>query len=458
MPKVKSNRKIDAALINGEWEIHIPTAMIYLQSYLHDLELLDSGMKLKELNYSKQRAESRPAIIFEQKTVKRGSKIFGSDVQPGSIAHFRINGAMRVQDGFSSRGMASMAKLISEANNNENIAGMLFEIDSGGGQALAGTLIQNAIREVDKPTVAFGNMIASAAYRAISGVDKILTSGSDARVGSLGTMASIDKGMAKWLKKNVDDIYADASTLKNADWRAYIEGDKSIIVNKLNMTNDLFLEEIEELRDLTVDQELRNRVLSGELFHSTEAQKAGLIDGIATFNGALTELQGIIEARSPMANNRFFNQTQSGMKFNEFLKKGIGLINGLLGLEIKEDATAENVIEALEAATPLAKLKEEMTAQIKDELKAELETGSDEANQKLQDQLKELKASQEANEKKIKELEESKTSLETELATLKGEADDKGEGKTQTGSPKVSQFATAGNFMKSLQPNNESKY
>ncbi|MCX6789173.1 MAG: S49 family peptidase, partial [Candidatus Gribaldobacteria bacterium] len=90
--------------------------------------------------------------------------------------------------------------MITQANENPKIKAIIIEVDSGGGSPVAGEEIANAVKNSEKPVIAFiRERGASAAYWAISGADKIFAS-ENSDVGSIGiTMSYLNN--VEWNKK-----------------------------------------------------------------------------------------------------------------------------------------------------------------------------------------------------------------------------------------------------------------
>ena len=82
---------------------------------------------------------------------------------------------------------------IEDAEENENIKAIILEVDSYGGQPIAGEEIANALKRAKKPTVGLIRSAGlSAAYWAVSGADTIFAS-KNSDIGGIGaTMSYLD--------------------------------------------------------------------------------------------------------------------------------------------------------------------------------------------------------------------------------------------------------------------------
>jgi protease-4 len=290
------NRDIDIFLMQGELHIEQSWAMEQLSTYLQELELLRAGAKYSELGISQRRAASMPGVILSGgKVVNDPAVLRDPSVTPsGSFALLRLNGVMRASDGASSYGINTLVNDLIAAVDNPNIDGILLEVNTGGGEATAGQILQAAIADSPKPVVVYGHMIASAGIMGTLGADEIIASTDMARMGSIGTFITIDKYLPKWYGNYYEDIYADKSTNKNEEFRAYLAGDKGPLIKSVNMLNDAFLATVQKFRDLKGNVE---ETLSGRMFFAPDAKRRGLIDGIGNFNYAISRLEANVRRR-----------------------------------------------------------------------------------------------------------------------------------------------------------------
>ena len=164
-----------------------------------------------------------------------------------------------------------------------------------------------------------------------------------------------------------------------------------------------------------------------------------------------------------------FKQKSFDMEFNfnDWLKGVIPNLKKSFGLEVKEDATPEDVAKAIEEAPGIDKIKSDLTADLTDSLgksiKGEVlkslgfELDDDGEIKKSDDNDGE--ESSDSSSKALEDLQakfdKMKSDLEGEIATLKGEA---GDDKSNSGAPN---FATAKSFQNKLgtvSPTNKAKY
>lgn len=343
----------------GQFEIELNFAAEQLANYLHELEVLEAGASYSDLGISARRAASRPGVIsFESATprlIEDPEMLSAEELTPaGSFAHLHLNGVMRANDGMSSRGILSLTRDIILANQNDNIRGILIEAHTGGGEASAGDMLRAAIEGSEKPVVVYAHLLASAGIRGTLPAAEIIASGEGAQFGSIGTYVSLQKNFREWYARNFEDVYADKSTNKNKEFRAYLAGNLEPLKLSVNRTNEYFLKEVRKYRMLTGDVE---KTLSGEMFFAREAKKAGLIDGIGNFTYAVRRLAAIADNPQAAATaSRQVAQTEEPNFSTEQYDVEMNILNKireLLNVEAGETQAEEApaTVEETEGAT-----------------------------------------------------------------------------------------------------------
>lgn len=295
------NSDIEAFLLNaGSLEIDVQFGLTEYFRYLEDLRLIGLGFKFKDLGISERRHSAMPRLVtgdgpggtfrFVDNWNLRDEKF---ETPPGSIAVLKLQGVMRSQSGLSSPGVDRMISDLRTAYGNDNIIGVVIESNSGGGESLAGTMLKSAIQERNKPIVGFGHLVASAAYRALSGADEILASGNAAEFGSIGTMVTLDsKTLAKY-RERYADFYGANAPGKNQDFRAAIAGDYSGIQRRVDDLTDAFQSEIKRDRQLQGGAAMVRETLNGSVFNAIESKKRGLVDMVGTMQTAVKRIKAL---------------------------------------------------------------------------------------------------------------------------------------------------------------------
>lgn len=296
MSELKKNQDIEGFILTGQFEIEEQWGFEQLANYLNEVKLLQAGADYKDLGLSSRRKSSFPSIITsESKVIDDSVTLRNVEMTPpGSFAHLKLQGVMRSQDGASSRGIDSLVKDIHSANQNENIQGILLEVNTGGGESLAGTILQSVLADSSKPVVVWAHLLASAGVRATLPADEIIASSQAAQIGSIGTFITLSKDFGRYYTAYYEDIYADKSSNKNRDFREYLKGNTQPIREMINKSNQFFLDEVQSYRHLKRDTD---HTLSGAMFYASEAKSRGLIDGIGSFNYAVSRLKANVMRR-----------------------------------------------------------------------------------------------------------------------------------------------------------------
>jgi len=367
-----ANDHLDNIILSGNWEINAYMGLQYLAGYLRDLDFIEKGGKFKDLGYADRRKELEPEIVgYSAAAGTSGRSILNSsEIPDGSIAHLRLSGAMRLEDGFSSRGVRQLVKDIQAADANPKISGILLEVNSGGGESSAGTELQNALKDVannGKTVVGvYYQVLASAALRGTLPVNFIMAAGQSAAAGSVGTYAEIKNDLIKYMRDNYTDYYARQSTLKN-DWYRRIQiGDAGPLIDELSKSAQQFIDEVVAARSPKGTEEQNARLLAGAVFSADEALQIGLIDAVGTFGQALNMLKGeiaVMQNTAPtIARGISFNNNLLDMDFKTFLAP---LLSGLqkIGINLSEDATPEQVQAAIDAFDVKAEIQAAIEAQ-----------------------------------------------------------------------------------------------
>lgn len=216
-----------------------------------------------------------------------------NDAPEGSIAVINISGAITKHDQeCGPDGMQSKASILRACFATENIKGIIFRIDSGGGEGSAMRLMAEAISERNKPVIAFVEDFAcSAAYGIASACDHIIVNSEMAEVGSIGTYLTIADYEKYYEKQGIKftEIYATLSKDKNKDYYEALKGNLEPLRKIADKFNENFLSMIEKNREgkLASGREVWG---TGRVWFAEEALEIGLIDEINTFTNALNSI------------------------------------------------------------------------------------------------------------------------------------------------------------------------
>ena len=293
----KTNLLIDALILSGEWHIDPLWGLQMLNRYLHQVELRNSGVPYSELGLSKMREQSKAKVL----TPKGNLIDFPLDpfsevkIPKGSIAKISLNGVMTTNDGLCHHGALTLAEQIRQADDNENLDGVYLEVFSGGGEGMAGQIINSAFQELKKPSVAHLHFSGSAAVLATLNVDERIGSSVATKVGSIGSYYSLDKRFLEFYKENVVDVYSKKSEDKNLPFREALEGNFELLEEMATRDDEMFMAQVRKALNLKGNTKQVKETLRGGMFPAKEAKQRGLIDSIGGTNYALSRLQSYIK-------------------------------------------------------------------------------------------------------------------------------------------------------------------
>lgn len=175
---------------------------------------------------------------------------------------------------------AGLAEGIEALNKNDKVKAILVEVDSAGGNPVAGEEIANALKRTDKHVVVYvRSMAASAAYWAISSADIIFAS-SNADVGGIGVsvnyLDSYEKNRREGLNSNIISS-AKYKTLGDPNLPLTHE-QREIIQRDVDEIHNNFVSAVAENRNL--DKDAVEKIADGATMLGSRALENKLIDRI----------------------------------------------------------------------------------------------------------------------------------------------------------------------------------
>lgn len=372
---------IIAAYLNGE---NVKFNESVEQPYLGTTLISPSGREIK----------------IEREQAEQSDNVF-SEAPAGSVAIIPVQGVIRKADGLcGTPGTDTIATWVRDARANENVVGIGYRVNSGGG-AVGGTgeLAQTVYETRDfKTSKTFvEEIMGSAATWIGSAASEVICGFETVEVGSIGTCIQFldNSEFMKAMGYMKHYINADASIDKNQDFLKALGGDYSgLKINVLNPTNDIFLKKIKEYRagriqmkEVTLDGKTYWEPLTGKMYIAEQAIERGLADGIMSFENFISNVaETAFNDKSKTANHqKFFNMSlfnkhpklsaaaEKGRKKEAITTADLEDANtelnaaGESGLVILEQSMVEGLESQLEAAnlartTAETRLQEALTA------------------------------------------------------------------------------------------------
>ncbi len=203
------------------------------------------------------------------------------------VAIIPLHGTMTKYDTCESYGTTFIAKRIREMADDENVIGIILDIDSPGGSSSAIPPMIEAIshaKTAGKPVYAHVDCCASAAYWVASQCDAIYMDNDLSEVGSIGAMAVfIDSTAADpTTGEKTIVIYAEESPDKNFAYREALSGRYEAAKAELKPLVDQFRDAVVAGRP-TIHKD-QDGVLSGKMFLTADALRLNMADARKTLH------------------------------------------------------------------------------------------------------------------------------------------------------------------------------
>ncbi len=209
----------------------------------------------------------------------------------GNVAIIPIQGEIMTQGSFGSAVSSQIVGWIQDAEANEQIQAIIFEIDSPGGSPVATEEIARAINEMEKPNVAVIREIgASGAYWAASATDKIYASRMSL-VGSIGVVASYIEIAGTLERYNATYQSLTAGEFKEAGspFKHLTAKEEQMFQSQLDKLHTIFIRAVAQNRGLP--EEKVREIANGWVYTGDEALSFGLIDKIGNEDDAIADLE-----------------------------------------------------------------------------------------------------------------------------------------------------------------------
>lgn len=211
------------------------------------------------------------------------------DTPRGSVAIVDMIGPVMKYGDWWSYGGLEIVNALRMADNNPNIIGTVFNVDSPGGAVSAASPFVQFGKTKTKPVVGIGDQVGSLGYLAMCAVSdhKMADNDISASFGSVGiVMSSIDR--RKYLENLgyvFHEVYADESQHKNEAWTLMLKGEYEMI--KKEHLSPLALKFQDIVRDSCPALIEEVGVLTGKTFGADKSLEYGMIDSIGSLDQAI---------------------------------------------------------------------------------------------------------------------------------------------------------------------------
>ena len=281
------------------------------KSYLANIKFLFQSENFK-LNCPKPEIEvlskiDNRSVACGHKTLiaaNNGDGNIYDSAEQNSIAVIPISGTMFKNNSWWSYGMDCIADLIKQANDSDNISGIILLLNTPGGSTLSVIRLEEVLRNRTKPVVSvIDGLCCSGGIYVASFADKIVALNRMCEIGSIGTYCIIDDFSEYYKKYGIKEynIYPPESQFKNKGYRDVCDkgDDKYLIETELSPYAVHFQNLIKENRpNLKTSTE---GILEGKVFYAYDAVENGLIDDIMNFDAAVALTQSLVEQKKTLA-------------------------------------------------------------------------------------------------------------------------------------------------------------
>jgi len=249
-------------------------------------------------------------------------------------------------------GTKSFVSILDYYKNDPSVAGVVLDIDSGGGQVYGTGEFYDYLRAYPKPIVTYtdGYMCSAAYYLGNAATWIVANKRADA-IGSIGAYTTIVDFSGIWEKygAKVHEFYATASTEKNGDYREVIDNSnyEPYIKNVLDPIVATFHADM-----LATRPQLNEAVFAGGTWSGEKALEMGLIDETGTLQTAIDKVFSLANLNDNINQNTNKNMSKQLLKVQAVLGLTAALATTDNGSYLNEEQLdlIENRIDALETS------------------------------------------------------------------------------------------------------------
>ena len=209
--------------------------------------------------------------------------VISSATPQGNIALISISGQIGSSDGFleSPANPDDIADMISQAEKDSRVKGILIEVNSPGGSPVASEEVMKAVKKAAKPKVAvIRDVGASGAYWIASAADHVIAS-PVSLTGSVGVTASYLEfsGLLSQYGVKYERLVSGENKDAGSPFRNLTADERAIADDTLAAMHSYFLDSVKENRKIT-DAAAIEKISTARVFLGSEAKDLGLIDSL----------------------------------------------------------------------------------------------------------------------------------------------------------------------------------
>lgn len=219
------------------------------------------------------------------------------DAPAGSVAIVDMIGPIMKYGDWWNYGGIEIVNALRAADNNPNIIGTVFNVDSPGGAVSAISPFIEFGKNKKKPIVGLGDQVASLGYWAMCAVSdhKMAENNISAIFGSVGiVMSFVDtRKYLESLGYVFHDVYPDESAHKHEAWNLMLQGKYDMIKAEHLSPSAIKFQNVVRAACPNLKEEIG--VLTGKTFGADKALEYGMIDSIGSLDQSINRLHVMSE-------------------------------------------------------------------------------------------------------------------------------------------------------------------
>jgi protease-4 len=209
-----------------------------------------------------------------------------------------------------------IAKALLDAANDDDVAAIVFRVNSPGGSVVASDQIQAALRAAKqrgkKVVVSMGDVAASGGYYVSAYADEIIAEPTTitGSIGVLGGKLVIGGAMDYYLSSHTDSISAGSPVIGMfSSNRPFNPAERAAFAGFIDRAYHDFINLVAEGRHMSVDQ--AHRLAHGRVWTGEQAKANGLVDRLGGFWDAVAEAKRLGGVGDAPVQLRYYPQEQS---------------------------------------------------------------------------------------------------------------------------------------------------
>jgi len=230
----------------------------------------------------------------------RGGGAGSANTTGSKVAVIPLQGTVQKRSGYCSLGTKDLVAQLNAANRDPEIAAIVLDIDSPGGQVDGTEELAQAVALSGKPVVAYiDGLGASAAYWIASQASHIfINSASTGYAGSLGVLCMSINQSAFLEKQGVKvEILRSSRAVDKARLNPVEAMDESVrasVQADLDQIGETFIAAVEKGRAGKLSA--KEDVFTGKVYKGSDAKKHGLVDAIGSLQDAVNKAASLAQS------------------------------------------------------------------------------------------------------------------------------------------------------------------